>query len=157
MYLLLLFFFVIIIFFAVFSLKNSTSENKQVNLESIYTKDKNKLEVLIDDKNQVKKLDVYYALARLSDLAVFEYPFNAVKDPKGNGYIGVVAGIKSPTGNVTGKAVFLVSYDALNQTDKSKLEKSIKAINGLAKIFNPNIQYAKGYYYLEVLKLIEGN
>lgn len=119
-----------------------------------FTTSEEKLKVVIDESTGTQALDVYYALGRLTDLAILKYPFYAIKNPKGTGYIGIVSGIKSPSGNLDGMAMFLVQPKALNQF-KPEIESSIQAINGLAKNFNQNIQYANGYDYLEVKDWLE--
>ncbi len=97
----------------------------------------------------VEMLDIRYALQRVTDKPIYNLPFYAMKDPKSDGYIGVIVGS-------TGKALFLVTPEALNETERANIEKSIKAINGTAKTFNNNLQLAgKDYDPFDVLNLIE--
>jgi len=126
-----------------------TQRTTQEAANNIFTTSEEKLKVVIDEQTGTQALDVYYAIARLTDLSIFEYPFYAIKNPKGSGYIGIISGIKSPSGSSEGMAMFLVQHKALNQY-KPEIEQSVQAINGLAKNFNQNIEYAGGYDYLEV-------
>ncbi len=129
----------------------NTTKKQQVVNTSVYTTDLGRLEEIIIDKDRdVDMVSVQYALARLidDDPRIFEYPFYAMKNQKGEGYIGIIV-------TNVGKALFLVPYKALNQTRKSDLEQSIKAINGTAKNLNYNLDFATGYDYLEVMDWVK--
>ena len=66
------------------------------DVNSKFTNNVDRLRIIIDKENDVEMLDVYHAIGRLTDVDIFEYSFYAFKDPKGNGYIGILSGIKSP-------------------------------------------------------------
>jgi len=133
--------FIIII---IISFKGVFEETKQPNKQSanpynstIYKTEESDLKTVIDNtgKYDVEMLDIRFALQRVINKPIYDLPFYAMKDEKGNGYIAVII-------TDSNKALFLVSPKALNQTEKSDLEKSIKAINGTAKTFNMNLEFA---------------
>ncbi|MBU1046240.1 hypothetical protein KKH36_00465 [Patescibacteria group bacterium] len=125
---------------------------KQIVKPNPYTTSLNRLENTIIDKDKnLSAVFVQYTIARIvdNDPKIYEYPFYATKNRKGDGYIGIMD-------TNLGKAIFLIpSYEALNITDKSKLESLVKAVNGTAKNLNQNIDFATGYDYLEVMEWIE--
>lgn len=114
--------------------------------ESVYKTAEADLMVVIDEEKDYVMLDVRNALGRLmDDKAMWDYPFTAIKDPKGGGYFGIFL-LPSPSGNFNGEAIFLVSEKALNQYEQEDLIQSIKYVNGLAADFaNRNIKQAEGY------------
>lgn len=149
--------FVAIILLAFLMDKSSDTEVKPINTPvtntqqpakaEIYTTDEgNLMSSIIDESSGISMVDVQYALARLidDDPRIFEYPFYAMKNQKGEGYVGIIVTDR-------GEALFLVPYKALNQTKKSDLIRSIKAINGTAKSFNYDLDFATGYDPLEVM------
>lgn len=121
---------------------------------SLYTTSEDALKVVIDEEKGYEMLDVYYAIGRLIERPLSDYPFYAFKDPQGGGYFGIFL-VKSPSGNLDGEVIFLVSEKALNQTKLEDLEKSIRYVNGLASDFaDRDLARATGYSTLEVLELI---
>lgn len=132
------------------TITNNSQIKKQTQTSGIYRTSEKNMELSIDDsqKYEIRILDIYYALARLTDSETMKHPFYAMKNPDGEGYIGI-------SSTPTGKAVFLVPYIALNQTNQIELRSSIKAINGTAKTFDNNLQFASGYDALEMITLAE--
>lgn len=140
--------------------KSTNIANQQTkNVESknsIYKIEENDLNIIIDtipDKEfgsmNIEILDIRYALQRLINEPIYNYPFYAMKDPNNNGYIGIIKG-------KTGEAIFLLSIKSLNDINTSDLEKSIKAINGTATTYNRNIKLAGlPYEPYEILKLVK--
>lgn len=126
--------------------------------ESIYSTSEADLTVAIDEEKGYDMLDVQYALGRLiDDKPVNQYPFFAMKDPQGGGYFGIFE-LPSPSGTFMGEAIFLVSEEALNQTKRSDLERSIRYVNGLAVDFaDKDIEQAVGYSRDDVMRMIEGS
>lgn len=131
----------------------NTQQTIQQNTSSgIYTTDVNKLtNSIIDQEKEISMVYVQDCLARLidNDPNIFEYPFYAMKNQKGDGYIGIMK-------TRIGEAIFLVPYYSLNQTNKTDLSQSIKAVNGTAKTLSGNLlNYADGYNPTEVLSWVK--
>lgn len=132
--------------------KIDNNKTEQIINSGLYTTNLEKLEnTIIDEDKNLSAIFVQYTIARIidNDPRIYEYPFYATKNRKGNGYIGIMD-------TDLGKAIFLIpSYEALNITNKSELESLVKAVNGTAKNLNQNIDFAIGYDYLEVMKWVE--
>lgn len=153
--------FFIFIFWVVSILSSSSNISNNLSTptpsqkKSIYKINENDLKIIIGSipnaefgSLYVEMLDIRHALQRVIDKPIYKFPFYAIKDPKSDGYIGVIVG-------PTGEALFLIPPKALNETEKANLEKSIKAINGTAKTFNNNLQLAgSNYDPFEILNLI---
>lgn len=123
--------------------------------ESIYKTADTDLNYIVDEENGYQAVDVRYALQRLTERPIWDYPFYAMKDPQGEGYFGIFL-VKSPSGNLDGEVIFLVSEQALNQTEIKDLERSIRYVNGLAADFTGRqIKQATGYSYSDVMLLMD--